>query len=240
MGKRLSKKEKKKMRYIQQQLPQPTESNTKKINFKKLALFIAIPILIIAVIFLTKSEKIQYTPIKTDLPSVGNQDATVTIKSFSEFQCPYCADFYTKTYPEIKEKYVDAGKVKFVFYELPSEQHAFSFKASEAARCAYDQGKYEEYAMLLYSRQKQWGRIGPSLFDDYAKEIGLDVAEFNKCLQSGAMKEIILKEMQESKQYQITGTPTFFINDRRIVGSRPFEDFEKVILEKLQLTNTTK
>ncbi|MEO0281968.1 MAG: DsbA family protein [candidate division WOR-3 bacterium] len=239
MGKKLSKKEKKKLKYMQEQLPQPTKTEPKKINIKKIIPFVITTFLIIAIVLLTRTEKPEYTPLKTDVPFVGNPDAPVTIKSFSEFQCPYCADFFAKTYPEIKEKYIDTGKVKFVFYELPIEQRAFSFKASEAARCAYDQGKYEDYALLLYNKQKHWGRIGPSVFDDYATELGLDVEKFNTCLKSGSMKEIILKEIQDSKQFQITGTPTFFINDRRIVGSKPFEDFEKIINEKLQLANKT-
>lgn len=239
MGKKLSKKEKKKLKYMQEQLPQPVKTEPKKINIKKSILFILIPALIIAIIFLVKGEKPQYTPLKNDVPFVGSQEAPVIIKSFSEFQCPYCADFFTKTYPEIKEKYIDTGKVKFVFYEIPVDQRAFSFKASEAARCAYEQDKYEDYALLLYTRQKNWGRIGPSVFDDYAKELGLDVEKFNNCLQSGSMREIILKEIQESKQFQITGTPTFFINDRRLVGAKSFEDFDKIIVEKLQLANKT-
>lgn len=240
MGKKLSKKEKKKIKYIQQKAPQQVQQETKKLNINKKIWLISVPIIVLLIVLLTKREIPQYTPIKTDIPFIGNPESPVTIKSFSEFQCPYCADFFIKTYPEIKEKYIDTGKAKFIFYEVPLEQHAFSFKASEAARCAYDQGKYEEYAILLYNRQKQWVRIGPSIFDDYAQEVGLDVTQFNNCLKSGVMREIIKKEIQESKNFQITGTPTFFINDRRIVGSKPFEDFDKIIIEKLQLSNQTK
>ncbi|MEM5799213.1 MAG: DsbA family protein [Candidatus Aenigmatarchaeota archaeon] len=245
MVKKLSKKEKKRLKYLESIKKDEKKEEKPKIKTsfkipKTLIIISSLIILIMAYSYYSNLNKPHYTPIKTDTPIVGNPNASITIKSFSEFQCSYCADFYTKTYPEIKSKYVDTGKVKFMFYEFPIEQiHPFAFKASEAARCAYDQGKYEEYALLLYSRQNQWVKAGPGRFKDYAKELGLNEDQFNKCLDSGVMKEIVRKEQEEGKSLQITGTPTFFINNRRIVGARPYEDFEKVI-ESLLTQNNTK
>jgi protein-disulfide isomerase len=241
MPKKLSKKEKKRLKYLESLNKEGVKEERKEPRKVKISKTLVIVVfLIIALIFYSVYSSLNrpfYVPKKTDTPIVGNPNATLTIKSFSEFQCPYCADFYTKTYPELKSKYVDAGKVKFVFYEFPIEQiHPLAMKASEAARCAYEQDKYEDYAMLLYSRQSQWTRAGPSKFKDYARELGLNMDEFNRCFDSGSMKDIIKKEMEEGKQLQISGTPTFFINDRRIVGARPFEDFDKVISDYLKNT----
>jgi len=243
MSKKLSKKEKKRLKYIESLKKEETKierKEPKKIKISKTFIIVAfIIITFVAYSVFSNINKPSYTPKKTDVPTVGSDDAPVTIKSFSEFQCPYCADFYTKTYPELKSQYIDTGKVKFVFYEFPIEQiHPLSMKASEAARCAYEQDRYEDYAMILYSRQSQWTRAGPSKFKDYARELGLNMDEFNKCLDSGAMRDIIKREMEEGKKLQVGGTPTFFINDRRIVGARPFEDFDKVISGYLK-TNTT-
>jgi protein-disulfide isomerase len=242
MAKKLSKKEKKRLKYIEsfkKEEEKPKEVTKSFKVSKTLVITILIILGISFYIYYSNANKPFYIPKKTDAPIVGDPKAPVTIKSFSEFQCPYCADFYTKTYPEIKSKYVDTGKVKFVFYEFPIEQiHPFAMKASEAARCAYEQDRYEDYAILLYTRQSQWVKAGPSKFKDYARELGLDMNEFTKCLDSGKMKDIVRKEIEEGKQLQITGTPTFFINDRRIVGARPFEDFDKIISSYLNSTTS--
>lgn len=245
MAKKLSKKEKKRLKYlesIKKEEKKEEKPQTKPIFKipKTLIIVISLIVLVVVYSYYSNLNRPHYVPIKTDTPIVGNPNASITIKSFSEFQCPYCADFYTKTYPEIKSKYIDTGKVKFMFYEFPIEQiHPFAMKASEAARCAYEQDKYEEYALLLYSRQSQWVKAGPGKFKDYARELGLNEEQFSKCLDSGVMKEIVKKEQEEGKSLQVTGTPTFFINDRRIVGARPYEDFEKVIQSLLSATNTT-
>jgi protein-disulfide isomerase len=244
MPKKLSKKEKKRLKYLESLKKEKAQEERKEPKTIKISkTFVVTAFFIIAIIayfVFFNLNKPYYIPQRVDAPVVGSADAPVTIKSFSEFQCPYCADFYTKTYPELKSKYVDTGKVKFVFYEFPIEQiHPLSIKASEAARCAYEQGRYEDYAMLLYSRQSQWTKAGPSKFKDYARELGLNMDEFNNCLNSGAMKNIIIKEIEEGKKLQISGTPTFFINDRRIVGARPFEDFDRVISDYLKTNSTS-
>jgi len=244
MSKKLSKKEKKRLKYLESLKKEEVKEErkeTKKIKISKTLIIVAfLVIALVAYSIFTNLNKPYYIPKKTDVPTIGSLDAPVTIKSFSEFQCPYCADFYTKTYPELKSKYVDTGKVKFIFYEFPIEQiHPLTMKASEAARCAYEQDKYEEYAILLYSRQSQWSKAGPSKFKDYARDLGLNMDEFNKCFDSGVMKDIIRKEIEEGKKLQISGTPTFFINERRIVGARPFEDFDKVISEYLKTDSTS-
>jgi len=238
MAKKLSKKEKKRLKYLEslkkEEKKEVKEEKPRIKISKTLLIVMLLLIVLISYIVYSSINKPVYTPKKTDQPIVGSPDA-LTIKSFSEFQCPYCADFYTKTYPELRSKYVNTGKVRFVFYEFPLEQiHPLAMKASEAARCAYEQDKYEDYAMLLYSRQSQWTKAGPGKFKDYARELGLNIDEFSKCLDSGAMKDIIKKEMEEGMRLQVSGTPTFFINERRIVGARPFEDFDKVISEYLK------
>jgi len=243
MAKKLSKKEKKRLKYLESKKKEESKEEKrveKKLRIPSKALIISSILLIAILFFYYKAiTKPSYSIIKTDTPIVGSLDAPVTIKSFSEFQCPYCADFYTKTYPEIKAKFVDTGKVKFVFYEFPIEQlHPFAMKASEAARCAYEQGKYEDYALLLYSRQAQWVKAGPGKFKEYAKELGLNEEQFSRCLDSGVMKEIIRKEQEEGKNLLVTGTPTFFINDRRIVGAKSYEEFEKIILGYLNQTSS--
>lgn len=236
--KHLSKKEKKRLKYLESLKDTPKEeikTGDKPIKISKTWLILGLALLlIIGYFYFSSLNKPTYTLIKNDNPFIGSANASVTIIEFSDFQCTFCASFHKTTYPEIKEKFIDTGKVKFVFKDFPIEQiHPLSMRAAEAARCAYEQDRYEEYAMLLFDRQNEWTKIGVSKLKEYAKEIGLDTVSFNKCLDSGVMKDIIRKDFNEGRQMSVTGTPTFFINDKRITGARPFSDFEKVINEEL-------
>ncbi|MCX8179584.1 MAG: DsbA family protein [Candidatus Aenigmarchaeota archaeon] len=237
MGKKLSKKEKKRLKYIESRKKVETEKIQKPKKIPKILIFgLIVALVIILWMYYTKNTS-TYIPRKNDVPLVGNANATVTIKSFSDFQCFYCAEFYKKVYPEIKTKYIETGKVKFLFYDFPIEEiHPLAMKAAEAAKCAHEQGRYEEYALLLYSRQKEWSKVGVGKFKEYAKELGLS-EEFFKCLDSGVMREMVKRDLEEGKKLQVYGTPTFFVNERRIVGAKSFEEFEKVINEILLKNN---
>lgn len=238
--KHLSKKEKKRLKYLESVKETPKEATeerkqekTVKIS-KTWIIFGLVVLLVVGYVYYTNANRPTYIPIKTDNPFVGDPNAPVTITEFSDFQCTFCASFHKTTYPEIKEKFIDTGKVKFVFKDFPIEQiHPLSMRAAEAARCAYEQDKYEEYATLLFNKQDEWTRAGVSKLKEYASELGLNIVSFNQCLDSGAMKSIIRQNFNEGKEMSVTGTPMFFINDKRITGARPFSDFEKTINEEL-------
>ncbi|MFN6992145.1 MAG: DsbA family protein [Fervidobacterium sp.] len=239
--KHLSKKEKKRLKYLESMketskgdiVEEKKSGKPPKVSKKWIILGLVF-LLIIGYVYYVNANKPTYIPIKAGDPFVGVANASVTITEFSDFQCTYCANFHKTTYPEIKDKFIDTGKVKFVFKDFPIEQiHPLSMKAAEAARCAYEQDKYEDYAILLFNKQNEWTRIGVSKLKDYAKELGLDTNSFNRCLDSGAMRNAIKQNFDEGKKMSVTGTPTFFVNDKRITGARPFSDFEKVINEEL-------
>lgn len=238
--KHLSKKEKKRLKYLESIKETSKEvaeekKTDKKIKISKTWIILGLVVLLITgYVYYVNANKPTYIPIKTDDPFVGNANASVTITEFSNFQCTYCASFHKTTYPEIKEKFIDTGKVRFVFKDFPIEQiYPLSMRAAEAARCAYEQDKYEEYTMLLFNNQNEWTRAGVSKLKDYAKKLGLDSNSFNRCLESGAMRNAIRQDFNEGKEKSVTGTPTFFVNDKRITGTRSFSDFEKIINEEL-------
>ncbi len=177
------------------------------------------------------SEPVVVADVSVDDDAVrGSADATVTIIEFSDFECPYCGRFYTNTYSQIKEQYIDTGKVKYVFRDFPLNFHQKAQKASEAAECAGEQNKYWEMHDKLFENQ---GALDITSLKSHAVAIGLDADTFNTCLDSGKFASEVQKDLKEGQSYGVTGTPAFFINGQFISGAQPFEVFKKAIEDEL-------
>ena len=164
-----------------------------------------------------------------DDPSIGPEDAKVVIVEFSDYTCPYCAKFANEVEPKILENYGD--KVKFVFRDFPVHGE-IAYKGAEAADCAGEQGKYWEFHRILYEKQREW-MSNTSMLYTYAEQLGLNVTAFKACLDSGKYKSEVDKDLQDGMSYGVTGTPTFFINGKKIVGYMPYEEFAKLIDKEL-------
>ena len=177
-----------------------------------------------------------------DDPIKGDSDAPVTIVEFSDFQCPFCGRFYQQTLPAILEDYVDTGKVKFVYRDLPLNSiHPNAMSAHIAAECADEQGEFWEYHDVLFEKQQQWQRLPESelrtTFVEYAADAEINTDNFESCLSSQEIADEVNKDMQEARQLGITGTPSFFIgNDKdgytKLTGAQPYESF-KIEIDKL-------
>ena len=177
---------------------------------------------------LTESEK-KESQVGIDIedePWIGDQNATITIIEFSGYDCPYCAKFALETLPKILRNF----SVKVVFKDFPVHGEV---KAHEAANCAREQGKYWEYHEILFKKQAEW-RKNESKFIEYAKELGLNLSEFEACLDSGKYREEVLEDKEEGIKLGVRGTPTFFINGKMIAGAKPYEEFEKILKEMTQ------
>ncbi len=164
-----------------------------------------------------------------DDPYVGPKNAPVTIVEFSDFQCPFCADFHDKTYGPLMQKY--NGKVRFVYRDFPLDMHPDAEKAAEAANCALQQGadKYWALHAAIFKNQRVTG-VGLAAIATMAKTIsGLDTAKLDACIKSGKMADEISKDVQDANSYGVTGTPTFFINGQRLAGARPLASFSSII-----------
>jgi protein-disulfide isomerase len=165
-----------------------------------------------------------------DDPSQGSTDATVTIIEYSDFECPYCARFYSQTLSQIRKNYIDNGKVKLVYRDFPLDLHQNARKAAEAAECADEQGKFWEFHDKLYENQNS---LDNESLKQYAKDMGLNTNQFNTCLDSGKMTQEVLKDFEDGSSYGVTGTPTLFINGIKVVGAQPYEFFKKIIDQEL-------
>jgi len=163
---------------------------------------------------------------------LGDENAKLTILEFSDYECPFCKKFVDGAYPEIKEKYIDTGKVNLVFRDFPLGFHKDAMAASLAAECAKDQGSdetYYQYHDKLFAEQK----LDRASLISYASELELNTEEFTQCLDDQKFLSEIQHDMEEGQTAGITGTPGFIINGKIISGAQPFEAFEAAIEEAL-------
>ncbi len=187
----------------------------------------------------TSQPKIPMKISADDDPVIGNPDAPITIIEFTDFQCPFCARFHIQTLPLILEEYIEQGKVKLVIRDFPIQSiHPNAVPASVASECANEQGKVKEMHDMLFYNQNQWSgqetADALSLFSQYATEIQLDQEIFDSCLTSGKYIEEIENDLNDGREYGVSGTPGFFIgNDQigfvQLKGAQPFDVFKKVI-----------
>jgi len=169
-----------------------------------------------------------------DDPSLGKEDAPVTIVEFSDFQCPFCGRFEKDTFGKIKEEYIDTGKVKLVFRDFPlTSIHPYAQKAAEASECADEQGKFWKYHDKLFENQEA---LTVDDLKKYADDLNLNNDKFEKCLDNGDMEKEVQNDIDDGTKYSVTGTPAFFINGVILEGAQPFENFKKIIDEELAKT----
>jgi len=174
-----------------------------------------------------------------DDPFKGNENAPVTIVEFSDFQCPFCSRFYEQTLPSILENYVDTGKVKFVYRDLPLDSiHPNARPVHIAAECADEQGKFWDYHDILFDKQVEWQRLSSSdlqsTLTQYASDLGLESASFEACLESDVIADEVNKDTLDAARYGATGTPAFFIGNEKdgfvkLSGAQPYSAFQAVI-----------
>jgi len=168
---------------------------------------------------------------------LGNPDSTTKIIVFSDFQCPYSKMFFD-TAMKVMEDYKD--KVAFVHKDLPLSFHPQAQNAALAGRCAQDQGKFWEMSKALYADQgvkaktSAWdNQEGTKVFATYATKVGLNVSEFNSCMESGKFADKIKIDEEIAGNFGISGTPSGFIGDEFIGGVAEEADLRSMIDEQL-------
>ena len=156
----------------------------------------------------------------------GDEDAPVTLYEFSDYQCPFCARFYSGALPEIKKNYIDTGKVKLVFKDFPLDFHPEATPAALAARCAGEQGKYFEFHDKLFENQQS---LGSASYKQWARELGLEGDSFDDCLDTQKYLADVRKNLVEGQNAGIRGTPGFLVNGQLISGAQPYAVFAQAI-----------
>src|SRR3989338_6562869 len=172
-----------------------------------------------------------------DSPSLGRDNAKVTIIEFSDFQCPSCALFHSGAGNAILEEYVKKGLARIAHKDFPLLGEE-SFNAAYAARCANEQGKFFDYQDALFSQQSKYASENSGMFSVeqlilLADDTRLNKNIFSDCLYQNKYKEAVAKDLEEGKAACVTGTPTIFINGRKTEGLVLFENYKKIIEEEL-------
>lgn len=173
------------------------------------------------------------------LPLKGDKDAKVTIVEFSDFECPFCKQYFDQTDSQIQEKYVKTGKVKFAYRHYPlTSIHPNAQISAEASECANEQSKFWEFHDLLFQNQDAWSQQSETevinSFTDYAGQIGINTDQFRSCVEEHKFKKKVDDDATAGAGVQVDGTPAFFVNGYRITGAVPFSEFEKIIEQELK------
>lgn len=152
----------------------------------------------------------------------GSLDAPVTVIEYGDFQCPSCAAFATQQEAMIDQRYVETGKVRFIYHDFPLPQHNNAVIAAAAARAAGEQGKFWQMHDLLFTRQRAWSissDIQP-LLASYAEAIGLDRQAFERAITSEKFVAALETARRQSGQRGVQATPTFEVNGNLVDASQ--------------------
>jgi protein-disulfide isomerase len=168
----------------------------------------------------------------TGTRSLGNPDAPIKVEEFASLTCGHCATFHGSTFPELKEKYIDTGKVFFTFIDFPLNAPALD--ASMIARCM-PQERYFPFISMLFSMQERWAfdQNYRDLLRQNARLAGMNDNDFDSCLQNEDLKTGLVEIMQQAqKTHGINSTPSFVINGSKVMsGSIPLAAFEQAFEE---------
>ena len=147
---------------------------------------------------------------------LGSPDAPVEVSEFADFQCPACENFETIQFPAVQQQLISTGQVRWRYRDFPLEMHPHARVASHAGACAGEQNKFWEMKQVIYARQTEWSpvRNAAGKFSEYAKEVGLDVGQYDECMKSAKFAGRIQASVDEGKKLGVNGTPTFLIGGR--------------------------
>ena len=155
--------------------------------------------------------------------SKGGADAAVVLTEYSDFQCPACQAFE----PVVAQVLAQYGqKIRFEYKHYPLPIHQFAIQAAQASEAAAQQGKFFEYHDRLFAEQKTWStsQTPQLLFLQYAQDLGLNVDQFKRQMQSSVIKDAVKKAQKDAGNMGLTGTPSFFLNGQKM-EINSYEDF---------------
>ncbi len=161
--------------------------------------------------------------------SYGKADAPVTIVEYASLTCPHCADFAINTFPKIKEKYIDTGKVRLIFREFPFDPRATA--AFMLARCA-PEDRYFPMVEVFFKQQEEWATAsdGEAALLQIAKLAGFTQESFKACLTNQKLLDDVRASTERaSKDFGVNATPTFFINGKKYAGALSVDEMSGII-----------
>lgn len=168
-----------------------------------------------------------------DARSLGDPKAPVTIVEYSDFECPFCQRHFIQVFPDLKAKYIDTGKVRYVFRNyIAVPSHTSAPAAAIASMCAAEQGKFWELHDELYQKADEWtadASKAMEVINGYSKNLGLDMTKFESCSNDPSLAGKIQTEGSEAQTLGAQGTPAFFVGQYLVGGAYPIEAFDVAI-----------
>ena len=160
---------------------------------------------------------------------LGDSGAPVWVVIVSDFQCPFCKVWHDQTFPQLKREFVDRGRIRVAYLNLPLPQHQHARATAEMALCAGAQGRFWEFHDAIFDTQDRWSGL-PSdtrfFADSVAATARVDQAGLRACMEAGTMRALVEADYQRSVSAKVRSTPTFFVGERmRLEGAVPFGAF---------------
>lgn len=162
----------------------------------------------------------------------GNKEAEVILVEYSDFQCPACAAYH----PFAKQLVQELGNdFAFIYRHFPLKQHKHAELAAYAAEAAGNQGKFWEMNAMIFEHQNDWSDINNArdIFLGYADSLGLDRARLEKDIDSDVIADKVSESYNTGSKLRIAGTPTFFLNGKKLEALRSYEEFKKLIQDEI-------
>jgi protein-disulfide isomerase len=172
---------------------------------------------------------------------IGSESAPVEITEYADFECPACSEFALVQWPSVRDRLVETGRLRWRYRDWPIDQlHPNARVAAHAAACANDQGKYWEMHDALFGGQAQWTRRknAPSIMRGYARDLALNLDEYDQCMQSAMYAGRIQASYDEGSKLGVGSTPTFLIDGRLYPGVLASDSVRKLV-DRLTAAATT-
>ncbi len=160
---------------------------------------------------------------------LGNPHARVIVAEYASVGCPHCAVWAREVYPAFKAKYIATGKVRFVLHEMLTGNPTLAAAGFLTARCA-GTPKYFEVIDAVFARQAEIAAKGGPVLKSIAHDAGLSDEQFKACLgDEAALKALGKRTDDDAQAHHVTGTPTFFVNDKRLDGEQSLGQLDAAI-----------
>ncbi|MBI2415438.1 MAG: thioredoxin domain-containing protein [Candidatus Kerfeldbacteria bacterium] len=173
-------------------------------------------------------------PGTTPDPIRGGTTPVVTIKEYSDFQCPACEQMVVLL-ERAADEFGDSIQLQYNDYPL-TQIHPNGFAAAEAAQCAWQQDRFWQYHDVLFEQQDIWSieRDPTATFVIYAEQLALDTTQFESCITNHEQRAAVQEDVVEGKDAKVSSTPTLFINDERYVGVGSYDNLRTAIQKYLE------
>jgi protein-disulfide isomerase len=183
-------------------------------------------------------------PIPNTGHSIGSDSAKIEVVEFGDFECPACGSFTTLTEPDVRDRLVKTGIVRFRFMDYPLPIHRNTWPAHRAAWCAGEQNKFWEMHDLLFLNQDRWNGETTdkpdAMIQEFATQLGLNIPQYKSCVETRKYQAQIQSNATEAERRGVGSTPTFFIGANKIATAISYDEFKKYVDQALATANANK